>query len=256
MKGIAHFATGVAFATFVPEVVGRAADGSILPVLGGVAGLLPDGATIQIGLGTLPAAILSALKTHRDLGIHSGLFTREIADLIDAGIVTNARKTLDAGQTVAGLLSGDETLMRWADDASALTLRPSSYTHAIGTLARLDRFVAINSAVEVDLTGQVNAEIAGGRYVGAVGGSANFLRGAAASNGGVGIIALPSTAGSRSRIVSALSGPVTTSRADVAFVVTEYGVADLRDATLDERRERMLAIAHPEHREAIASAGA
>lgn len=217
-----------------------------------VAGLIPDGAVIQIGLGTLPAAILGALNHHRDLGIHSGLFTREIAELIDAGVVTNAHKRIDPGVSVAGLIAGDMELMRWADGMSSLQLRPSRYTHSIATLAAHERFVAINSAIEIDLTGQVNAEIAGGRYVGAVGGSANFARGAAASKGGVAIIALPSTARGRSRIVGALSGPVTTARSDVAFVVTEYGVADLRDATLSERRQRLLAITHPGHRDAIA----
>ncbi len=217
-----------------------------------VAALIPDGAVIQIGLGTLPAAILGSLGSHRDLGIHSGLFTSEIADLIEAGVVTNARKRIDPGLSVAGLIVGDTDLMRWADGVSSLRLRPSSYTHSIATLARHDRFVAINSAIEVDLTGQVNAEIAAGRYVGAVGGSANFARGAAASKGGLAIIALPSTARDRSRIVPALSGPVTTARSDVGFVVTEHGVADLRDATLNERRQRLLAVAHPDHREGIA----
>lgn len=212
-----------------------------------VASLVEDGATIQIGLGALPAAILSALGGHRDLGLHSGLLTAEVAALAEAGVITNARKRVDPGVMTAGLLSGDEALMRWAEQADTLALRPCSHTHALSTLARIDRFVAINSAIEVDLTGQVNAEIAGGRYVGAVGGAADFLRGAAASAGGKGIIALPSTARGRSRIVSALSGPATTARADVGFVVTEFGVADLRHATLEERRARLRAIAHPDH---------
>ncbi|WP_233356200.1 acetyl-CoA hydrolase/transferase family protein [Henriciella aquimarina] len=216
-----------------------------------VASLIEDGATLQIGLGALPGAILKALHGHKDLGVHSGLITGEVADLCTAGVITNSRKTLDRGLTVTGLLSGDERLMQWADGNSRLSIRPTSYTHAPDTLRAIDRFVAINSAIEVDLTGQVNAEIAAGRYVGAVGGAANFLRGAAESKGGLGIIALPSTARDRSRIVSQLSGPVTTARADIGFVVTEHGIADLRNATLTQRQERLLAIADPLHQDGL-----
>lgn len=217
-----------------------------------VASLVGDGATIQIGLGTLPQAILDALHDHKDLGVHSGLVTHGIADLMEAGVITNARKSIDRGSTVAGLLAGGEALMQWASGNPRLSMRPSTYTHAADILAGIDNFTAINSAVEVDLTGQVNAEIAGGRYVGAVGGAVDFMRGARASRGGTGIIALPSTARGRSRIVASLSGPVTAPRADVGFVVTEHGIADLRFATLAERRERLLAIAAPEHQAALA----
>ena len=217
-----------------------------------VASLVRDGATIQIGLGTLPQAILDALHGHKDLGVHSGLITQGIADLMDAGVITNARKAIDRGATVGGLLAGGEALMRWANGHRRLSMRPSTYTHAANILAGLDNFTAINSAVEVDLTGQVNAEIAGGRYVGAVGGAVDFMRGARASRGGTGIIALPSTARGRSRIVTSLSGPVTTPRSDVGFVVTEHGIADLRFATLTERCDRLLAIAAPEHQAALA----
>ena len=213
-----------------------------------VAGLICDGAVLQIGLGTLPAAVLKALKHHKDLGIHSGLITKDVAELCEAGVITNARKTIDTGATVTGVLSGDSELMAWADGNRDLLLRPSSYTHHGDVLAQIDNFVAINSAIEVDLTGQVNAELAGGRYVGAVGGAGNFLRGAARSNGGIGIIALPSTARGKSRIVRELSGPVTTPRSDVGFVVTEWGIADLRTATLKERHARLLEIDHPDYR--------
>lgn len=220
-----------------------------------VAGLVEDGSTLQIGIGALPAAILNALTSHRDLGVHSGLITSEIARLHESGVITNARKTLDPGLTVTGLLSGGPDLMAWADGHPALRLKPTSYVHAHDTLSRIDRFVAINSAIEVDLTGQVNAEVAGGRYVGAVGGAGNFLRGAAASKGGLPIIALPSTARGRSRIVRTLSGPVTTPRADTALVVTEHGIADLRGASLAEREASLLAIADPAHRDALADGG-
>ncbi|WP_313802383.1 acetyl-CoA hydrolase/transferase family protein [Sphingobium sp.] len=212
-----------------------------------VAGIIEDGSTLQLGLGNIPAAILDALSSHRDLGIHSGMIVDGVADLAEAGIITNARKSIDQGLTVTGLLSGSERLMRWADRNGALSLRPTSYTHDANVLASIDRFVAINSAIEIDLTGQVNAEVAGGRYVGAVGGGAVFLRGAHASRGGLPIIALPSCAGDSSRIVETLSGPVSTARSDVGIVVTEHGIADLRGASIAERRRRLLAITDPTH---------
>ena len=218
-----------------------------------VASLIDDGSVIQIGLGSLPEAIMDALHGHQHLGIHSGLLTAGMARLHQAGVITNARKSIDPGLTVAGVLSGDASLMNWADGNTDIRLRPASYTHNPQVLASIDNFIAINSAIEVDLTGQVNAEVAGGRYVGAVGGSGDFLRGAASSNGGVGIIALPSTARGRSRIVRDLSGPVTTARSDVGVVVTEFGIADLRNATLEERKARLLAITHPDHRDLLKS---
>ena len=217
-----------------------------------VANLIEDGATIQVGLGGMPAAVLKALTGHKDLGVHSGLITNEIADLAREGVITNAYKSIDRGLTVTGLLSGDATLMRWADRNPNLSLRPTTYMHAPDVLRRIDRFVAINSAIEIDLTGQVNAEVAGGRYVGAVGGAGNFLRGAMESRGGLGIIALPATAKGRSRIVKSLSGPVSTARSDISFVVTEFGVADLRNATLRQRQDRLLAIAAPKFQSELA----
>lgn len=220
-----------------------------------VAGLVEDGSTLQIGLGAIPEAVLAALAGHRDLGVHSGLIGDAVADLMRAGAVNNARKTLDRGRTVTGLLMGSERLFGFAHDNPAIELRETEYTHDPGVLAAQDRFVAINSAVEVDLSGQVNAEVIGSPdradYVGAVGGAVDFLRGARRSRGGVPVVALPSTAGPHSRIVSALSGPVSTARSDVGVIVTEFGVADLRGVPLRARRERLLAIAHPDHRAAL-----
>lgn len=212
-----------------------------------IAGIVEDGSTLQIGLGSLPVAILNALKNHNDLGFHSGVFVKEVADMIDEGIITNARKTIDTGHSIAGILTGDQSLMDWTKTQNKLLLRPVSYTHNVNVLASIDKFVALNSAIEVDLSGQVNAEVANGRYLGAVGGAPAFLRGAAQSNGGLGIVALPSTAKGKSRIVSTLSGPVSSARSDVSFIVTEYGIADLRGASIAERRQKMLAITHPDH---------
>jgi acyl CoA:acetate/3-ketoacid CoA transferase beta subunit len=216
------------------------------------AGLIEDGATLQVGIGGIPAATLGMLRDRRDLGVHSGLIGDEIVDLVNCGAITNARKGIDRGVTVSGLLAGTHRLAKWADNNPALALRPTSYTHSHAVLARIDGFVAVNSAIEVDLTGQVNAEVAERRYVGAVGGAVDFVRGARAARGGLPIIALNSTKGGVSRIVAKLSGPVSTSRADSVVVVTEYGVADLRDLPIQARIRHMIAIAHPEHQQALA----
>ncbi len=220
-----------------------------------VAALVEDGATIQLGLGALPEAILAELGDRRDLGIHTGALGDAAADLMRRGVVTNARKTVDRGVTVAGVLLGSRRLFDFAHRNPAVELRAVSSTHAAEVLARIDRFVAINAAIEVDLTGQVNAETARGVYVGAVGGAGDFLRGAARSRGGLPIVALQSTAGTGagavSRIVRRLSGPVSTPRSDAGIVVTEHGVADLRGLTLAERARRLAAIAHPGFREAL-----
>jgi len=216
-----------------------------------VAELIPDGATIQLGIGAIPSAIASRLHGHRDLGIHTGVCTDAVAELIEAGVVTGARKSLDAGFVVTGFLMGTRRLIACAAVDGSFQLKDTRYTHDPAVLAAQHRFVAINSAIEVDLSGAVNCETAAGRYVGAVGGATDFLRGAARSAEGVPVIALPSTAGAASRIVAALSGPVSQARADAGVIVTEYGVADLRGLTLSQRRDRMLAIAHPDHAEAL-----
>lgn len=216
-----------------------------------VASLIEDRMTLQLGLGTVPDAVLAALGDRCDLGLHSGAATEQVAALAEAGVLTHARKTIDRGVGIAGLLLGGERLLRHADRNPAFELRPTEYTHHPQVLAAIERFAAINSAVEVDLTGQVNAEVAGGRYVGAVGGAGGFLRAALHSRGGLSVVALPSTAGPRSRIVARLSGPVSTARSDVGLVVTEHGVADLRGQTLSSRIHRMLNIAAPEYRERL-----
>ncbi|GAB3385502.1 acetyl-CoA hydrolase/transferase family protein [Amycolatopsis echigonensis] len=219
-----------------------------------VAGLIDDGATLQFGIGALPEAVLSQLTDRTDLGVHSGLLNDTAAELMAAGVITNARKSVDRGRSVAGLLMGTRRLFRFADGNPAIQLRGTRYTHDPSVLAAQDRLVAVNSAVEVDLTGQVNAEVAGGQYVGAVGGAVDFLRGASRSHGGKPIVALPAMSGGTSKIVARLSGPVSTARCDAGFIVTEYGVADLRGQPLKVRRERMLAVAHPEQRPVLEAA--
>lgn len=216
-----------------------------------VADLVEDGMTLQVGLGSLPDAVLAGLRGRRDLGLHSGAATAQVAALAACGALTNARKSIDRGVSVAGLLLGGDALLRHVADNPRFELRPTEYTHAPSVLAGIERFAAINSAIEVDLTGQVNAEVAAGRYVGAVGGAGGFLRAALHSRGGLSVVALPSTAGDRSRIVAQLSGPVSTARSDIGFVVTEHGVADLRGLPLRARIRRLIDVAAPEHRESL-----
>lgn len=218
-----------------------------------VASLVEDGATLQIGIGTLPEAILAALTDRRDLGLHSGALGDAAAALLVAGVVTNARKTINTGTTVAGNLMGGALLSGLAHRNPAIELHGVAYTHALPVLAAIDRLTTINSAIEVDLTGQVNAEVAGGLYVGAVGGALDFMRGARAAKNGLPIVALSARVEGKTldRIVSRLSGPVSTPRSDGIVVVTEHGIADLRGLSLAQRVPRMIAIAHPESRERL-----
>lgn len=212
------------------------------------AGLIEDGATLQFGIGALPELVLSKLHDRRHLGVHSGLLSDSVADLVECGAMTNGRKVADRGVSIGAMLIGTRRLF---DATDGMELRSASYTHDPAVLAAQPKFVAINSAIEVDLTGQVNAEVASGTYVGAVGGGAEFLRAAARSDGGVPMVVLPSAARGQSRIVRQLSGPVSTARADAGVFVTEFGVADLRGQPLAERRRRMIAIAHPDHQEEL-----
>jgi acyl-CoA hydrolase len=211
------------------------------------AGLIEDGATLQVGIGTLPAAILSQLRGHRDLGLHTGALIDEAAALVAAGVITNARKSIDPGISIAGVVMGGRRAQELGAANPAVQFRSVEYTHAADVLARLDNLVAINSAIEVDLTGQVNAEVAGGTYIGAVGGALDFFEGANRSLGGLPIIALPST-----RVVSRLSGPVSTPRCNAGIVVTEHGAVDLRGLSIRERLPKMISLAAPEFRERLA----
>jgi acetyl-CoA hydrolase len=219
-----------------------------------VALLVPDRATVQLGIGTLPAAVAAALLGHRELGVHSGVVSDVLVDLVERGVVTNAHKGRDAGRTVTGGLFGTQRLRDFAEQSGLVELRSADYTHALAIAGSLSQFHTINSAIEIDLSGQANAEIAGGRYLGAVGGQVDFVRAGVASPGGRSIFAIPSTTpdGRHSKIVASLDGrPVTTARSDIDVVVTEYGAAHLRGCSLAERARRLVAIAHPAHRDAL-----
>jgi acyl-CoA hydrolase len=211
-----------------------------------VAGLIDDGDTLQLGVGALPSAVLDNLAGHSALGIHSGMISDGVAHLVDRGVITGARKEIDAGVIVTGAALGSTALYS-SLDRLPVEFRPASYTHAPATLSRLRSLVAINSAIEVDLTGQVNAEVRRGTYIGAVGGQSDFSR-AASLTGRRSIIALRSRSGSHSTI-AATTRTVTTSRTNVDVVVTEYGIAELRGCGFAERARRLIAIAAPEFRE-------
>ncbi|MDV2477108.1 acetyl-CoA hydrolase/transferase family protein [Rhodococcus zopfii] len=221
-----------------------------LAIARNVAALIDDGDTIQIGVGTLPSAVLAALAGHKDLGLHSGMISDGVLRLIDSGVLTGARKEIDPGLHVAGAALGTAAMYDRLP-GMPVAFRPASYTHAPQVLSQLRSLVAINSAIEVDLTGQVGAELRNTTYAGAVGGQVDFSR-AAAMTGGRSIIAVRAQSRGESTIKPVLEfGAVTTARADVDFVVTEYGVAALRGCSLGERARRMIAVAAPEHRDKL-----
>lgn len=223
-----------------------------------VAGLVSDGDTIEFGLGGTPNAVLAALRGKCDIGVHTGLVTDSLIDLIEAGVVTNARKPIDAGKSVTGLAIGTRRLYDALGAGAPVDFRPVSYTHDREVIARLDRFVAINSVIEVDLFGQANAEMIGGRQVSGTGGLLDFVEAARRAPHGRSILALQATAsdGKTSRIVPALASGtvVTVPRAEADYVVTEHGVAALRDRSVDERAEALIAIAAPHARDGLLDA--
>jgi acyl-CoA hydrolase len=218
-----------------------------------VAGYIADGTVLQVGIGATPDAILRLLHDRRDLGVHSGMIGDGLVDLVEAGVITNALKPIDAGVSITGALIGTRRLYEFVDRNPKIGMRGSSYTHSDATLSRLTRLVTINSAMEVDLTGQVNAEQSGDQYLGGTGGQVDYVRAGSRSRGGRSIIALPATAkgGKISRVTAALSGPVTTARSEADVIVTEFGAAELKGKTLAERARRLVAIAHPDFREEL-----
>jgi len=220
-----------------------------------VAGLVEDGSTLQLGIGGIPDAVLSYLTDRKDLGIHTEMFSDGVMELVEAGVINNEKKTLHRGKIISGFLMGSEKLYEFVDNNPIIELHPNEYTNDPFIIAANDRMVAINSALQVDLTGQVCADSMGSSIYSGVGGQLDFIRGAARAKGGRPIIALPSTArdDTVSRIVPVLdSGAgVVTTRADVHYVVTEYGVASLHGRTLRQRAEALISIAHPSFREQL-----
>ena len=234
---------------------GEGADEVTEKIAGYIAELIPDGATMQMGIGAIPDAVLKYLYNKKDLGVHSELFSDGVIDLVDAGVITNARKTLHTGKIVAGFIIGSRRLYNWVDDNPLIELHPTEYINDPFVIAQNDRMVAINSAIEVDLTGQVCADSIGPKLYSGVGGQLDFIYGASRSKGGVPIIALPSTTTTRdgtviSRIVTLLKrgAGVGTSRNHVRYIVTEYGVADLYGKSIRQRAQSLINIAHPDFR--------
>jgi acetyl-CoA hydrolase len=214
-----------------------------------IAPFVPDGACLQIGVGRLGEAVLATLAGRRDLGIHAGMVGDTILEMVRDGVITNARKGVDRGLTVAGSILGSGRAVELAASDPGLRLRSVAHTNDASVIAALGPFVSVNSAIEVDLFGQVNAEVAGGRYIGGIGGSVDFLRAAAAAPAGRSVVALHATAkrGSVSRIVPEVAR-VTALRTDVDIVATEYGVAELQGISEGERARRLIALAAPDHR--------
>ncbi len=220
-----------------------------------IAEMIPDGATLQLGIGGIPDAVLRRLTNHKNLGIHSELFSDGVMDMIEAGVITNAAKTLHPGKVVAGFTLGTRKLYEYIHDNPIFEFHRTEYVNDPFVIARNDRMISINSALEVDLTGQVCADSIGPKFYSGVGGQLDFVRGAFRSKDGKSFIALPSTAknGTVSRIVPQLKpgAGVTTSRNDVQYVATEYGVADLWGRTIAERLHALVNIAHPDFRESL-----
>lgn len=230
-----------------PEIVEK--------IAGYIAELIPDGATMQMGIGAIPDAVLKYLRNKKDLGVHSELFSDGVIELVNEGVLTGARKSLHPGKIIAGFILGTKKLYDWVDDNPLIELHRTEYINDPFVIAQNERMVAINSAIEIDLTGQVCADSIGPKLYSGVGGQLDFIYGASRSKGGVPIIALPSTTTLKdgtlvTRIASMLKqgAGVVTSRNHVRFVVTEYGVADLYGKSIRERARQLIGIAHPDFR--------
>ena len=236
----------------IPAVPRRPEDDAIGTI---IAGLIGDGACLQMGIGAVPEAVCEALRGHRDLGIHTELMTPGLARLMQEGVVNNARKAIHAGKSVFTFAMGTRGFYDFLDGNPDLEAHPVDYVNDPAVIARNPNMVSVNATLEVDLHGACNSEVVNGRQYSASGGQLDFVRGATAAAGGKSIIACHSTAarGTISRIVPRLTGPVTTPRNDVHIVVTEHGWADLRGKSIAERSRALIAIAHPKFRDQLSA---
>jgi len=221
-----------------------------------IAALIEDGSTLQMGIGTIPDAVLTRLGDKHDLGIHTEMFSDNVIDLVEGGVITNRQKKVHAGRSVTSFVAGSKRLLDFVDDNQLVEFHPCDRTNDTALIRKNPKVVAINSAIEVDLTGQVCADSMGHTIYSGIGGQMDFIRGAALSPGGLPIIALPSTAarGTVSRITHQLKpgAGVVTTRGHVHWVVTEYGAVNLHGMTLRERAEALISIAHPDFRVGLA----
>ncbi len=240
------------------EVVCDPSDGISLSIADNVADLIEDGSTLQTGIGSVPNAVLAALGDHKRLGIHTEMFSDGLLELIESGVVDCSAKTYHPGKIVASFVIGTRLLYDFVDDNPMVEMHPVTFTNDPGAIAQNDKMVSINSAIEVDLTGQVCSDSIGHQLYSGIGGQLDFIRGASRSRGGKSIIAMPATArgGQVTRIVSELraGAGVVTTRGDVHHVVTEYGVADLHGRTIRDRARSLIAIAAPQVRDELESA--
>ncbi len=220
-----------------------------------IAGLIEDGATLQMGIGAIPDAVLQSLTNHKNLGIHTEMFSDGIIPLVEKGVINCSEKTLLPEKMVTSFLLGSKKLFDFINDNPLVEMRPTEFVNDPFTIARNDKMTAINAALQIDLTGQVCSDSIGYRFYSGFGGQVDFIRGAARSKGGKPIISLPSTCknGTCSRIVPHLEegAGVTTSRGDVHFVVTEYGAVDLHGMNVRERVNALISISHPKFREEL-----
>lgn len=223
-----------------------------------IAEMIPNGATLQMGIGSIPDAVLQNLGSHKDLGVHTELFSDGVVDMVEAGVITCARKTFHPGKIISGFLFGSKRLYEFVHNNPIIEMHPTDYVNDPFNIAQNEKMVAINSALEVDLTGQVCADSIGPRLYSGVGGQVDFIRGAARSKGGLPIITFLSTARKDdiSRIVPMLNegAGVVTTRNDVHYVVTEYGVASLYGKTIRHRANELINIAHPKFRDELKAA--
>jgi acyl-CoA hydrolase len=216
--------------------------------------LIEDGSTLQMGIGGIPDAVLSELTTHRDLGVHTEMFSDGLLPLIRSGVVTGSKKCIFPGRVVSSFAMGSSALVEFLDDNPLVCMFASSFVNDTHIIRKNPKVVAINSAIEVDITGQIVADSIGTRHYSGIGGQMDFMRGAALSEGGKPVIALPScTSRGESRIVALLKpgANVVTTRGHVYYVVTEYGIAHLYGKTLRERAAALIGVAHPRHREGL-----
>ncbi|MBR5911695.1 MAG: acetyl-CoA hydrolase/transferase family protein [Bacteroidales bacterium] len=222
------------------------------------ASLIKDGATLQLGIGAIPDAVLLFLGDKRDLGIHTEMFSDGVVDLVEEGVINNAKKTLHRGKLVSTFIMGTRKVYNFIDNNPNVCLYPVDYVNDPWVIGQNDNMVSINSCIEVDLMGQVASETLGLKQFSGTGGQVDFVRGAALSKGGISIMAMPSTAakGKASRIVPLLAegAAVTTPRNDVDYIVTEYGIAKMKGKTLRERAQNLIAIAHPDFRAGLEEA--
>ncbi len=238
----------------LPEVAPLALTDIDMAIGKNCASLVEDGACLQMGIGSIPNAVLASLKNHRRLGIHTEMFSDGVIELVECGAITGEEKAKHPGKIVAGFVMGTKKLYDFIDDNPYVAMLDIAYVNDTAVIRKMSRVTAINSAIEIDLTGQICADSIGTRQYSGVGGQMDFIRGASLSPGGKPIIALPSvTSKGESRITSLLKpgGGVVTTRAHVHYIVTEYGIADLYGKNFRQRAVELIKIAHPDHRERL-----